>query len=463
MKRLWRRSVSVDASVATFLAICAACGGGSRQDIQSLAVVRFAAIALLAMLLWSGRVSRVVPQNVVVFVGAATALVVGQLLPLPPELWTSLAGREVAVGSLRAAGLSPGWHALSLSPDGTLNMLVSLAPPIAALLGFCALDDKGRHRIVMMVAALVVLSACLGILQLAEGPETALRLYDITNRSSAVGVFANRNHQAAMLATGIPVACLLIARTSYETRPRKPLLTVMTIAAISFLLLAILTSGSRSGLAIGALVVLPSIALLRARFPLRIMLGVLLPLMAAALFVGDRLEALQRIRTAGVGDDVRFALFGDFVRLAIHYFPAGAGFGSFVEVYQVSERAEMLAPTYMNHAHIDPLELVIEGGLPALALAIVFLVWWSRQAFRAWRVDASSQALLVARLGSLISGSLMVASLSDYPLRTPLLAALFACACGMMIPTERTSNARRRALDRRADASRAFTVGASSA
>ncbi len=53
-------------------------------------------------------------------------------------------------------------------------------------------------------------SALLGLLQLANGPGSSLYFYEETNRTEAVGFFANRNHFAAMIycITVMAAACL---------------------------------------------------------------------------------------------------------------------------------------------------------------------------------------------------------------------------------------------------------------
>ena len=43
-------------------------------------------------------------------------------------------------------------------------------------------------------------------MQLAGGAESRLRFYSITNTDSAVGYFANRNHESALLVAAIPFA-----------------------------------------------------------------------------------------------------------------------------------------------------------------------------------------------------------------------------------------------------------------
>src|SRR5206468_3931505 len=77
--------------------------------------------------------------------------------------------------------------------------------------------------------------------------------------------------------------------------------------------------------------------------------------------------------------------------------------------------------------------LALTGGAAAMAVLIVFLFWLGLRAFRAftppWKASPST---MLARLGVVILLFLLGASLLDYPLRTPLLSAVFAIAAGWL-------------------------------
>jgi hypothetical protein len=87
----------------------------------------------------------------------------------------------------------------------------------------------------------------------------------------------------------------------------------------------------------------------------------------------------------------------------------------------------------MNQAHNEPLQLAIEGGVPALILLGLFVWRWTRTAVAVVRTRESvtRRTLGIAAIGMTLI--LMASSLVDYPLRTPLLGALFAIAAVMMM------------------------------
>ncbi len=128
------------------------------------------------------------------------------------------------------------------------------------------------------------------------------------------------------------------------------------------------------------------------------------------------------------------------VVMAKAFLPFGSGFGSFDSAFRRYEPGGLLSIIYMNEAHNEPLQLVIEGGIPALLLLVVFLAWWGWTATRVTAPSrpSSSRALSIAWVTAM--AILMASSLVDYPLRTPLLSALFAVGIVEMARSARRSS-----------------------
>jgi len=150
---------------------------------------------------------------------------------------------------------------------------------------------------------------------------------------------------------------------------------------------------------------------------------------AAAAFVLQRDMAVQRFVAESASEEQRTAFLPVYWKMIRDFFPFGSGFGSFDPVFRSYEPDAALAPAYMNHAHNDWAQIAIEGGAPALALALIFLGWFAHRTWRLWRLPATVPNQLTGRAGSLIVLLLLLASLVDYPLRTPLLSCLMAIAC----------------------------------
>ena len=62
---------------------------------------------------------------------AVVLVPLGQLVPLPPELWTALPSREAAAEAFQLVGRELPWMPVSLSPRATWLSALSLLPPVA--------------------------------------------------------------------------------------------------------------------------------------------------------------------------------------------------------------------------------------------------------------------------------------------------------------------------------------------
>jgi O-antigen ligase len=109
------------------------------------------------------------------------------------------------------------------------------------------------------------------------------------------------------------------------------------------------------------------------------------------------------------------------------YFPVGSGFGGFDQTFRLHEPFALLMPTYFNHAHNDFQEIALDGGLPAILLLGAATVWWAIASLRAWRAGPEAQHIL-PKLGSAMLLLVFVASLVDYPARTPMIMAMIVIA-----------------------------------
>jgi O-antigen ligase len=434
-------AVEMDRSVdrATFILFCLLLtslwwwGGASRADEQAQLLVRLSSVILAAIALL------ILPQDgfrrvrPILFGSLAlAALMIIQLIPIPPTLWSALPGRAAL-----QVGQDPVWRPISLLPDLTQNALAVLIPPFAAIILMASTRSHDHARLFSALLVAVFLSGMLGLIQLID-KSPGLYFYRTSNFGASTGVFANRNHQAAMLALAFPMIGAVLSN-GFRRQASEFVLLLGAGAALAIVLLIFL-AGSRSGLVLGTFGVIAGVAIAmrgQGDLPeaLRIRAGRLLPwlvgsvaLVGGAIFViGTRAEALQRLLSEDVSQELRIRLFRPLLEIFWTYFPFGTGFGSFVELYKVHERFEHLDTIYLNHAHNDLLELAIEGGAPALLLVVVGLIWVVRRSVYVWsRARRHERNLAYARASSVNIGILMLASLADYPLRTPIMAVFFA-------------------------------------
>jgi O-antigen ligase len=109
------------------------------------------------------------------------------------------------------------------------------------------------------------------------------------------------------------------------------------------------------------------------------------------------------------------------------YFPAGTGIGTFDQVFRSVERLDHLSPLYLNQAHNEYLQVLLEAGLPGALLLATTLLWYAIAAMLAW-----TRGDLLAKTGSIVLGIYLLHSIVDYPLRTLSHAALLGLFAAMM-------------------------------
>jgi O-antigen ligase len=425
-------------------------GGGTRSGFLSDVVIQLLAIPLL--LISVGRMAGLPSLK-----GARWALVLClaialvpalQLVPLPPGVWTALPGRAPVVEAFQLLGHDLPWMPLSLSPRATWLSALSLLPPIAIFLATLLMGYRERRVLSLILVGFGVLSAFVGLAQVAEGPQSSLRFFAITNLTEAVGFFANRNHFAAAL-YGFTVFAAAWAveaaappqwgQTRLDTRWIVPVLA--SLAVLVVLVAAQAMARSRAGLAftVAALVGATAIALLDRRNATGLTPAKLLLATAAAAVIYATQFALFRILDRFAVDqmaDSRLTMARLTSEAAQLYLPFGSGMGTFVPVYGMHEQAaDAVLDTYVNRAHNDFLELWLETGVVGLALAVAALLWFAGRSLKLWRRDAPGTDfdLSLARAATIVIGLIGAHSLVDYPLRTSAIMATVAFCCGLLI------------------------------
>ena len=412
-------------------------GGSARDDLAQLVVLRPVTAVFLGYGLYGLKASTV-RQHKFLFAMAAgiVALPLMQLVPLPPTFWRDLPGRDLVAQIDSVAGLGAQWRPLTLTPIETRNALFSTMGPLAVLVLGTKLDEERRARLLPVMLALGCISAGLGLLQWGGSESSALYLYPISNFGSPVGLFANRNHQALLLAVMMPMFLVWAVQDSAAVK-------VLAAVSVCLLLAMIVMIGSRAGLIAAALAVLVSpllqplggfcgMAGTGAR-KLVVILASSMVLVTSvsvgtAMWLG-RSEAWNRLVGQSGEVDLRLSVLPTLAELTRKYFPFGSGLGSFERVYLIAEPDALLNPNYVNHAHNDWLETVLTGGALAATLILSSVVVFGIQAWRNLQANVPlNPNRRLARLGLLVVFLMALGSVVDYPLRTPALAAFFSVA-----------------------------------
>jgi O-antigen ligase len=361
-----------------------------------------------------------------------------QLYPWPATNAVALALKQ----DMLQAGLQVGSVSLNKT-YGAERALFSLLPACAIFIAALQLPNHYRYRLLAVLAVIVLLNIFLGFAQLAQGKESALRLYAVTNATQAVGFFANRNHFASLLMMCLPMVLAATAWCFYQRDQFRQHRSALVIAGIFFsvlMILAIAVSRSRAGLLLAMVGILFSILAIFAlpqRQGMKRLLGAVLLLGVIATIQFGFFGISQRFEQ-GVVDKTRAQMTRVSIEAGKAYAPMGSGLGTFRQAYVPFEvkDAAGLDSTLTNHAHNDYAELWLEAGYPALAAMMVFWLLFLALGVRVWLLQKSAHTawsrLLskVAWAGAALS---LLHSFVDYPLRTTANTAVLAVLLGLAL------------------------------
>lgn len=426
---------------ATLLAVAVLFGGASRIDLLPPIVVRISGLIVIAWLIWAAVPATFARDRLALLIWAGLFLVpLVQLVPLPWGLWSELPGRALARDVNLALGQTP-WHGLSLTPDRTLNGLLALIPAFAAWLLGRRLDETGQNRLFAVVALLAVASAFLGLMQRAGGSGSALYLYAITNDDSSVGIFSNANHHSLFLCCGVVAVLFWLAGTVKASRGLPPGKTVIALCALAIIGASVLATSSRAGVMLLPVALLAGLAMI----PFSSLgIGPVTLRISAALVAGVGALGVALLLNGTFGKfglensvirDGRLDNIPLFARIVKDQFPYGSGLGSFDPVFRGYEATRTLGISYLNNAHNDYAQVLIEAGVAGMALLALFALWYVRRVLPLWLSGVPKRAPeRVVWASAAMVTLLLIHSAVDYPLRTAALSVLFGFCAAFLAP-----------------------------
>ena len=404
------------------------------------------------------------------FLVSMVALPFVQLMPVPMGLWAELPGREFyanAILQVFADTTGLNWRAISLVPSVTESALLTLLPPLAVFLLAIRLDSERLQVLVLVFLGVAAADGLLGLVQYSHG----------WKYGSGTGTYNNRNHLAGLLEMALPVGLAWLAATvghgsvrTESNRHGKPhrrrkrtfrqwlarfsverVHQTTVLAALSLaILLGLIFSRSRAGIALGMLGILCCTLIFSFRLGGRNAYG----LAGTFTFVGIGIASIigltpvwSRFASTDLGEDGRWGIFDATVRAIGEFFPLGSGAGTFVEVMHRFHPLGFMQGLYINRAHNDYLEWVLEFGLMAVALIALWLMLYLRQWGRVW-IRGEWTPFRFTQAGAGIALMLMMLhSLVDYNLRIPANAVFTAFLAGVFF--HRQSRERRTRVHRR--------------
>jgi O-antigen ligase len=425
-------------AAAVYLGACLILGGASAAGVAANAFLQLLGLGLIVALLWQRDFLLPDGARGPLWIAAAL-LAVGILSLVPLGLGSGLPLRTEILEAFRLMAMAPPSLSGSLAPSSTLNSLLHLLPAAAVFLLVLRLPNEERRRLPTVLLAVAGASVVLGAFQLMGGRDSPLRFYAITNPTSPVGFFANANHEATLLLCALPLIAVIAGRmASRRSRSKRSGGAIISVAIAIFIIAGIAISGSGAGYGLALPTAVASFLIYRRTVAGRVGAGWWGLLAALALifaFAGLQGPLGKENLSGEVTSShpySRRVLTSTTVEIIKDSFPIGTGLGTFSTVYRRYEDPSRVTGTFVNHAHNDYVEAVLELGAAGLLLILGFLFWWSRRAYSAWTRDFEGAAL--ARAGSVMVGVVLVHSIVDYPIRTAAIAAVFALGCALMVP-----------------------------
>ncbi|MGB6842078.1 MAG: O-antigen ligase family protein, partial [Candidatus Sulfotelmatobacter sp.] len=205
----------------------------------------------------------------------------------------------------------------------------------------------------------------------------------------------------------------------------------------------IFLSGSRGGMLAFVLEIILFAALaFEKKRSLRVALGSMalcISILALLIFVG-RGQVLGRLGALAPG--IRWDITKDCFRMFSHRPVLGWGLGTFPTIYP--HYRSFYTNLFINEAHNDYAQLLVETGLLGFGLMLWFLVRLYQSGFptsRRWESQWDAAVSLAALLGCT---GILLHSFVDFNLQIPANAALFYALCGLAASRLSTESPKRR-------------------
>jgi O-antigen ligase len=454
------------AILPVFVILLLVLGGASRGAFWANAALQIVSALILAWCLLDVRLNRLgaAAWQMLGLAGLLVLLTCLQLVPLPPEIWSALPGRAPLVEGFEVLGADPPPLPLSMTPEETLFGLLKFLPALAGFVLAARMAPRILSEPLSWTIAIGA-AACvgMGLAQIFSGADSPLYVYEFTNRGSPVGFMANVNHQASLLLMSLPFCAVIVSRlvVNAELGDRSIGLGLIIFTLMGLVVLGVMIAGSTAGYGLLLPALLLSVLIGRGRasgtvtisalFGVSLVIGLLAALVASS----PRLVGLG-FTDLGGGTLSRPDTWTRTLEAISDTLPAGAGLGSFEALFPLYEDAAAVTSTFMNHAHNDYLEFVLDYGLSGLVLLGLFFIWFIIRTIAIWRAEGEDGARL-RRAASVALMIVILHSIVDYPLRTGAVSGFAGLCLGLMAARSEPKR-QRRGQEEDADAARHVTL-----
>ena len=418
-----------------------------------LLVLELIGVAILVVIAWTRRpVIGGLPGTLVIGGALLLLMPLVQLLPVPFSVWAALPGHDAFAQALQIVGEAPGWRTVSLHSAATQYSWLALVPCAAAFLVVRQADVATMRRLAIVLVAVGCAEAILGVMQAGMPAGSAINFGNPYGGGAATGTYINKNHFAGMIAMVLPMLLALwaiemlpvVTRRGEVLRehPRnadiKFAMRALFSAAAVLLLLALMLSRSRAGIAVGLVAFgLAVVALVWrvATSQVRMVLALLVSgAMLLAAYIGLT-PAMERFapNDLWVQSGTRVELAAATLRAAFDFLPFGSGLGTFADVFRRYQGGSVAG--FADHAHNDYAELILELGVAGIAIVALLGVAYAMR----WPVVLRQRASRRLRFMQVAAGlgmlAMIVHGIFDFNFHIPANAIFFSLLAGIFFFT----------------------------
>lgn len=354
-----------------------------------------------------------------------------QLLPVPLFIGNAYFGDQSAVAARLKLSSPDGWAPISLNFISSFYSLCTFLIFAASVTVASNFIKKQFRPFLVTLACVFIVSIFCVIFQITYN-ETAFNFYKSSHRGVALGFFANRNHYALFIAYCFVFISIFIDSAVKDTKTQKFLFVALAFSCI------VVTAATLSR--VGLLINLSIIGYFFFRkfrslynnsgMKVAVLIAVVMTIVGMFLVIGDGKFGVLLSRFGSTADDERWLIWTTTLKLIGENFPSGIGSGVFSEYYMFKESVENLRPTFVNHAHNEVLEVILELGAVGVLLLFSGLAVLSNTL---WKYIKCPRARRVERdLVVLVVIATLVHCLFDYPLRAAAIATLFGVSIGYL-------------------------------
>lgn len=393
-----------------------------------LIAVTATAFSVVAVALGGHRGLSNLPRLTVLALALGILIVLVEIVPLPAGWLSSLPDQTLRQDVLNMAAAGNYWRPISLTPIvSTYGAILTIAFFISVA-SITKLRDREILWLVYLLGFIISVNICIGVCQILSNG-SLFRLWEFDDYPAMIGTFANKNHMAIIICTGIPIISYIMTEKNISYK-----LTIYFITAILLVaLILVIGTNSRAGLFILFFSYLETVNICRGAIKRKgqaLTLTALIPALFFLVFLISYTDVAARF--GDLKSDIRWDFIFHSADLIKSFSIFGSGLGSFAQVYRVHEKVSLLNPFYVNNLHNDYAQALLETGVFGLMSVLLFGVSVLR-AFTLNRIlpddNTSLKSSKMRALMLLVVLVFGIHSLVDYPLRRPEALAFFmTCA-----------------------------------